>query len=650
MSENRSVSFKNILKETNRNEFYWATRMIYFINAYRNDSFPPPKPCVIKERLLKDEELYKLLEGVPKTQIKEIVNEIASSFSLNIVRWLGYFLVKILSRTVSNLYVNETRLVQIRSSMGSNPVIFLPTHRSYGDFILMAFICFHYSIQLPYVAAGMDFHSMKVMGEILRNCKAFFMRRKFADDRIYRTIFEKYFHLIMELGESPIEFFIEGTRSRSAKSLSPKFGLLTMALDAYVNGLVPDITVIPISISYDRVLEEELFAYELLGIPKPKESTMGLFNAFRKMKGVYGDVFFNFGQPINVRDWIGANFVDSQGNGKINVSTVTHRLAHHVIERQSDLQIYGIFNVLAIVMSFRVWNLDSYSILFTDAVVEVEELCGLFKRRSAQVHYHDNIRNAVINACRVHSNLVQLVNGTLTFKKSSVTQAANLSEHKDILSEESICKVVPVIMLQLYINPCLHLFVTPALVLFSFKPAKKLFGGSVQDAFTYITQVFKYEFVTLNNVDGKDLYNEALMFLRDAQCVNDKQGEFGSNNKVILILLHLLQPFVTGYRIVVITLLEMCKRNMQGTPTEILLYSQKVAQKGLAQGLVHPYCLSRDMLKNALFSFCILKYITKNETNGEIRYLPNEKLLRQLACFLDQEVVENSQKEPKCRL
>lgn len=61
MSENRSVSFKNILKETNRNEFYWATRMIYFINAYRNDSFPPPKPCVIKERLLKDEELYKLL-------------------------------------------------------------------------------------------------------------------------------------------------------------------------------------------------------------------------------------------------------------------------------------------------------------------------------------------------------------------------------------------------------------------------------------------------------------------------------------------------------------------------------------------------------------------------------------------------------------
>lgn len=64
-----------------------------------------------------------------------------------------------------------------------------------------------------------------------------------------------------------------------------------MALDAYVNGLVPDITVIPISISYDRVLEEELFAYELLGIPKPKESTMvslllsyyfyDLFSSFR---------------------------------------------------------------------------------------------------------------------------------------------------------------------------------------------------------------------------------------------------------------------------------------------------------------------------------------------------------------------------------
>lgn len=39
--------------------------------------------------------------------------------------------------------------------MGNNPVIFVPSHRSYADFILMAFIMFNYDIKIPCVAAGM---------------------------------------------------------------------------------------------------------------------------------------------------------------------------------------------------------------------------------------------------------------------------------------------------------------------------------------------------------------------------------------------------------------------------------------------------------------------------------------------------------------
>ena len=45
-----------------------------------------------------------------------------------------------------------------------------------------------------------------------------------------------------------------------------------MVVDLYANARVPDILICPISISYDRVLEESPCAYELLGIPKPKES------------------------------------------------------------------------------------------------------------------------------------------------------------------------------------------------------------------------------------------------------------------------------------------------------------------------------------------------------------------------------------------
>lgn len=47
-----------------------------------------------------------------------------------------------------------------------------------------------------------------------------------------------------------------------------------MVLEPFFKGEVFDITLVPISISYDRVLEESLLAHELLGVPKPKESTM----------------------------------------------------------------------------------------------------------------------------------------------------------------------------------------------------------------------------------------------------------------------------------------------------------------------------------------------------------------------------------------
>lgn len=46
-----------------------------------------------------------------------------------------------------------------------------------------------------------------------------------------------------------------------------------MILKAFFNSEVPDILFCPINITYDRILEERLFAFELLGVPKPKEST-----------------------------------------------------------------------------------------------------------------------------------------------------------------------------------------------------------------------------------------------------------------------------------------------------------------------------------------------------------------------------------------
>lgn len=44
-------------------------------------------------------------------------------------------------------------------------------------------------------------------------------------------------------------------------------------MDPFLKGEVFDMSVVPVSISYERILEETLYARELLGVPKPKEST-----------------------------------------------------------------------------------------------------------------------------------------------------------------------------------------------------------------------------------------------------------------------------------------------------------------------------------------------------------------------------------------
>jgi len=114
--------------------------------------------------------------------------------------------------------------------------------------------------------------NMRVVRRLFRHSGAFFMRRSFVNDKLYWVIFAEYIQNQLRKGDKPLEFFLEGTRSRTGKFLHPKLGLLSMVVDLYANAGVPNIMLCPISISYDKVVEELLFAYELLGVPKPKES------------------------------------------------------------------------------------------------------------------------------------------------------------------------------------------------------------------------------------------------------------------------------------------------------------------------------------------------------------------------------------------
>ena len=136
--------------------------------------------------------------------------------------------MKIIFTTVyDKIVVNEEALKRVRQlcAQRKGPVIFVPTHRSYVDFLLVSCVLYYYNMEVPHICAGEDLMQITGISHILRMSGAFFMRRTFRGDPLYKALFTSYVEQLVS-DKVIMEFFIEGTRSRTNKMLTPKFGIL----------------------------------------------------------------------------------------------------------------------------------------------------------------------------------------------------------------------------------------------------------------------------------------------------------------------------------------------------------------------------------------------------------------------------------------
>lgn len=90
-----------------------------------------------------------------KASIREILDEIGLARSVPVIRWAGICLNRILLKICTAVHVNEESMHRLKATIGDQPVLYLPSHRSYLDFVLMSYICFAYDLEIPGIAAGM---------------------------------------------------------------------------------------------------------------------------------------------------------------------------------------------------------------------------------------------------------------------------------------------------------------------------------------------------------------------------------------------------------------------------------------------------------------------------------------------------------------
>jgi glycerol-3-phosphate O-acyltransferase len=124
------------------------------------------------------------------------------------------------------------------------------------------------------------------------------MRRTFKGNKLYAAVFDEYLHSVFSNGYST-EYFVEGGRSRTGRTLNPKAGMLAMTLRSYLRDSRKPIIFMPVYVGYEKVFESSSYQGELKGKKKKKEGLGSIFSSLRSMKRSFGKVRVTFGDPIN---------------------------------------------------------------------------------------------------------------------------------------------------------------------------------------------------------------------------------------------------------------------------------------------------------------------------------------------------------------
>ncbi|XP_073401200.1 dihydroxyacetone phosphate acyltransferase-like isoform X4 [Dendrobates tinctorius] len=329
--------FEDILEERRiSSDLRYATKSFTPV-IYKN--LTPCTSSALKSFVMDSENLQHIIKqisvesGEPfhvvQNKAVQILDEMSHNLKLGAIRLFAFGLSKIFKRLYQKVFVNQEGMHRLAKAIQEHPVVLLPSHRSYIDFLLISYIMFTYDLPIPVIAAGEDLSRMKFVGPFLRLSGAFFIRRTFHGEKLYWAVFSEYVKTMIRTGYAPVEFFIEGQRSRSGKTIHPRLGLLNVVSEPFFRGEVYDTYLVPISISYEKILEESFYAQELLGAQKSKESTSGLIKARKILNDNFGNIHIYVGRPISLR---------SMASERINryKCNLTHR---HSLQRPSkDIQ------------------------------------------------------------------------------------------------------------------------------------------------------------------------------------------------------------------------------------------------------------------------------------------------------------------------
>ncbi|WP_369408129.1 glycerol-3-phosphate 1-O-acyltransferase PlsB [Rheinheimera maricola] len=379
-----------------------------------------------------------------RLEARKLLLEIAADYRAStlrvgdrILRWLWHKLYK-------GIKVHNADMLRDLAQKG-HEIVYVPCHRSHMDYLLLSYVIYQQGLAPPHIAAGINLNFWPA-GPIFRRGGAFFIRRSFSGNKLYSAVFREYLCQLFSKGYS-IKYYSEGGRSRTGRLLQPKTGMLAMTLQSMLRGIERPVSLVPVYLGYEHVMEVNTYLRELKGSGKQKESVWGVIKAIRNLRD-YGYGYVNFGEPVTLNNYLNQQVPDwKQDIDPMEVqkpqwlNPVVAQLAEQMMQRINHAAALNSINLIALCLLAT----DKHTL----TRAELSEQISFYLELQRSVPYHQQITQPEDSA-------EQLIDHALSLQK--------IQQHNDSFGQLISLNDDNAILLSYYRNNILHIFMLPAII------------------------------------------------------------------------------------------------------------------------------------------------------------------------------------------
>ncbi len=577
----------------------------------------PPKKTqrTMREEVFEDAVLKRQLEEISRTEGrhpgvlvregKRIYDTIAAKQNIALFPFLDKILGAILRTIYDGVHCNIDDVTRVREAGKKGPIIVVPSHRSHMDYLVISQSLFKNDISAPMIAAGDNLNFFPI-GSLFRRGGAYFIRRSFKDDRLYGSILKAYVRKLFKEGHTQ-EFFIEGGRSRSGKTLPPKFGILKILVDAFFDGNQEDAVFCPAHVAYENLIENSAYRRELEGASKEKESAKGLFKALNTLRSRFGQVFITYHKPISIREFIqeqGISIDELRGQDSIEAR-------RHVVQELAYRITFGINQAATV----------------TAPAIAILTLFG-FRRRGLHEHtLHDtvalivaHIKGVAIEPPRISEGLAESPGPLIDRALESLVESGHIV--RESAADSNFYRIADdkYLDLDFYKNSILHFLVPEAIVALALRalaarPGQAISIRNIKRETKFLSRLFKHEFIFDPRENFDSLFESTIARIVDygiLEWVEDGMVAWSDSKpsrRLGVFASNLLLNFVDSY--------DVCSRhliNVLGSPKTEKLVIKDLIEHARADFLANKISTRESAhaanIKNALKTFVSLGVIT----------------------------------------